>query len=143
MGERGGTGRPFTAVEKAAMGFAALVMGLVCFNSCGGDDGASEGDAESTTSAAAVGGAESSHMRPVVQSGFSEWPFTVASGTLRCRSGSEVTFEPAGGPEYAVNGTAKGAGYPPITPIWADDEDLGYGLKVDISEVLAAGRSLC
>lgn len=80
---------------------------------------------------------------PVMASRFTEWPFTVSAGTLRCHSGSEVTFEAPDGTEYAVNGTAKGAGYPPIDPIWADDEDLGNGLKVDISEVLAKGASLC
>ncbi|MFE7217028.1 hypothetical protein ACFU93_46080 [Streptomyces sp. NPDC057611] len=42
-----------------------------------------------------------------------------------------------------MNGTAKDAGYPAITPIWADDETLGNGLKVDISEVLDTGLSLC
>ncbi|MDI1452924.1 hypothetical protein NHG22_03640 [Streptomyces sp. ATE26] len=46
-------------------------------------------------------------------------------------------------PRYAVNGTAKDAGYPAMAPIWADDKNLGNGLKVDISEVLGKGRSLC
>ncbi|MES4891419.1 hypothetical protein [Streptomyces sp. NPDC096012] len=54
-----------------------------------------------------------------------------------------MTFEPPGGPRYAVNGTAKGAGYTAMTPTWADDTNLGNGLKVDISEVLDKGRSLC
>ncbi|MFD4952155.1 hypothetical protein [Streptomyces sp. NPDC058451] len=78
----------------------------------------------------------------VTASRFTEWPFTVSAGVLRCEGGA-VTFEPPGGPRYAVNGTAKGAGYAAITPIWADDETLGYGLKVDISEVLDEGLSLC
>ncbi|MFE4420669.1 hypothetical protein [Streptomyces sp. NPDC056817] len=79
---------------------------------------------------------------PVMASRFTEWPFTVNAGVLRCAGGA-VTFEPPGGPRYAVNGTAKDAGYPAITPIWADDETLGNGLKVDISEVLDTGLSLC
>ncbi|GAA5078694.1 hypothetical protein GCM10023336_70630 [Streptomyces similanensis] len=73
---------------------------------------------------------------------FTEWPFTVSAGVLRCEGGA-VTFEPPGGPRYAVNGTAKDTGYPEIKPIWADDETLGNGLKVDISEVLDKGLSLC
>ncbi|MYW08599.1 hypothetical protein GT034_09635 [Streptomyces sp. SID2563] len=78
----------------------------------------------------------------VTASRFTEWPFTVSAGVLRCEAGA-VTFESPGGPRYAVNGTAKGAGYPEITPIWADDETLGHGLKVNISEVLDKGLSLC
>lgn len=58
------------------------------------------------------------------------------------RDSVSVTFE-FNGTEYGVNGSAQGAGCPSMTPIWADDEELGYGLKADISEVLAYGRSLC
>ncbi|MFF3166620.1 MULTISPECIES: hypothetical protein [unclassified Streptomyces] len=79
---------------------------------------------------------------PVTASRFKEWPFTVSAGVLQCEGGA-VTFEPPGGPRYAVNGTATDAGYPAMTPIWADDTNLGNGLKVDISEVLDKGRSLC
>lgn len=42
-----------------------------------------------------------------------------------------------------VNGTAKDAGYAAITPIWADDAALGKGLKINVSEVLHKGLSLC
>ncbi|MEV7358191.1 hypothetical protein [Kitasatospora sp. NPDC091276] len=52
-----------------------------------------------------------------------------------------VTFE-AGGVEYGVNGTAQ-AKYPKPAPIWADDLQLGNGLKVDVSAVLSAGQALC
>lgn len=140
--------RPFSAGEKIAFAFAVLVVGLVSLQSCG-DDGSNSDDGRGKTAAAPsltarveppAGG---SHMQAVMASRFTEWPFTVSAGTLRCRSGSEVTFEAPDGTEYAVNGTAKGAGYPSIEPIWADDEDLGNGLKVDISEVLAKGTSLC
>ncbi|MFY4722851.1 hypothetical protein [Streptomyces sp. LaBMicrA B280] len=79
---------------------------------------------------------------PVTASRFKEWPFTVSAGILKCEGGA-VTFEPPGGPRYAVNGTAKDAGYPAITPIWADDKSLGSGVKIDISEVLNKGLSLC
>lgn len=69
------------------------------------------------------------------------WPFTVTSGTLRCRPGDKVTFE-AAGVEYALNGTAQ-ADYPKPTAIWADDPTLGHGLKKNISAAIAAGRALC
>ncbi|MFB7323859.1 hypothetical protein [Streptomyces sp. NPDC056190] len=62
----------------------------------------------------------------VTASRFTEWPFTVSAGVLRCE-GEAVTFEPPGGPRYAVNGTAKSAGYPEITPIWADGETWSTG----------------
>lgn len=78
----------------------------------------------------------------VTASRFTNWPFTVDAGVLRCEGGA-VTFEPPGGPRYAVNGTAKDAGYAAITPIWADDTALGNGLKIDISEVLNKGLGLC
>ena len=49
------------------------------------------------------------------------WPLTVSKGTLMCdrsrRPRIAVVFE-ADGKWYAVNGTAKDAGYPPIDPIW-------------------------
>lgn len=78
----------------------------------------------------------------VTSASFTDWPFTVDAGTLRCED-QAVTFTPAGGTRYAVNGTAKSSGYPSITPIWADDTNLGNGLKVDISEVLDQGLALC
>ncbi|WP_433859401.1 hypothetical protein [Streptomyces kronopolitis] len=86
--------------------------------------------------------ASDTHQAIVTAARFDEWPFTVDVGTLRCRDGVSVTFE-ADGTEYGVNGTAQDAGYPSVKPIWADDEELGYGLKVDISEVLDYGRGLC
>ncbi|MFE2110370.1 DUF2511 domain-containing protein [Kitasatospora sp. NPDC059463] len=69
------------------------------------------------------------------------WPFTVESGLLRCRTGQQVTFE-TDGVEYGVNGLAQGK-YPKPLAIWADDLNLGHGLKVDISAVIEAGRALC
>jgi Protein of unknown function (DUF2511) len=80
--------------------------------------------------------------RAVTALDFQVWPFAVQSGTLHCRRAVAVTFT-ARGVEYGINGFAKDMGYPSPDAIWADDPDLGNGLKVDISEVLDAGRALC
>ena len=83
----------------------------------------------------------SRHALDVKAGDFAEWPFTVQSGTLRCRDGS-VTFA-TGGQEYGVNGRAQDSGYPKPLPIWAADPSLGHGLRVGIGEVLNKGLSLC
>ncbi|MCZ4099856.1 DUF2511 domain-containing protein [Streptomyces sp. H39-C1] len=80
--------------------------------------------------------------RTVFKQEFTTWPFTVSSGRIRCALGKAVTFS-ANGQEYALNGLAKGQGYPEIDPIWRDDPNLGNGLKVDISEVLNAALAMC
>lgn len=69
------------------------------------------------------------------------WPFTVASGTLRCRRGALVTFE-AGGVEYALNGSAEAAGYPSVLPVWGMDPQVA-GLRQNIRPALEAGQALC
>jgi hypothetical protein len=73
---------------------------------------------------------------------FKKWPFTVDKGRLACKPGKSVTFT-ANGTEYAVNGTAKSQGYKPIDPVWAQDKELGHGLKVNIGDVLNRGLELC
>lgn len=122
-----------------------LAVVLLVFASCspdgpGDDSGTGGSDARSASDERAKQSDRDGLLISAAQ--FTEWPFTVTSGRLKCEAGS-VTFEPAGGPRYGVNGTAKSVGYPDVTPIWADDEDLGYGLKVDISQVLNRGLSLC
>lgn len=136
--------RQYSRGEWISAGVFLLVV-LLVFASCssggsGGNANTDDGGTEPThaTESRAAGGSG----LPVTAARFSEWPFTVDAGLLKCEAGA-VTFEPAGGPRYAVNGTAKGAGYPDISPIWAEDKNLGYGLKVDISEVLNKGLSLC
>ncbi|WKX74137.1 DUF2511 domain-containing protein [Streptomyces sp. XD-27] len=69
------------------------------------------------------------------------WPFTVDQGGLRCREGA-VTFM-VDGTEYALNGTAKKVGFPSVEPVWAEDPELGSGLRVSLSEVLEIGQRLC
>ncbi|MFF7411683.1 hypothetical protein [Streptomyces lydicus] len=130
--------------------FLVLMLILACAQSCGTQDDAST--AEPTQSSASIEPSDDDattgppvsdpHVAVVTAGRFKEWPFTVDVGTLRCRDGVSVTFE-AGGTEYGVNGTAQDAGYPSVKPIWADDPELGHGLKVDISEVLDYGRGLC
>jgi len=56
----------------------------------------------------------------VTQAEFGEqWPLIVSEGDLVCAPVNLVLFE-TGGRQYAVNGSAKGAGYPSIDPIWRD-----------------------
>ena len=124
-----------------------LVIVLAAAASCwptGSDrsDSRVSDDKEQSEPARNTGAGAGGDGLPVTASRFTEWPFTVNGGVLQCEAGA-VTFEPPGGPRYAVNGTAKDAGYPAITPIWADDKALGNGLKVNISEVLNKGLSLC
>jgi hypothetical protein len=122
-----------------------LLIVLVAFASCSpgsSDDDSSMGTSDARSVSTRAPRTADGGGLPVSAARFKEWPFTVDAGLLKCEAGA-VTFEPADGPRYAVNGTAKGAGYPDISPIWADDKKLGYGLKVDISEVLNKGLSLC
>lgn len=130
-------------ISAAVFMVIVLVTAASCWPSGSGSSGSDvsvsrdQSAADRSSDAGADGGG-----LPVTASRFTEWPFTVDVGVLQCEAGA-VTFEPPGGPRYAVNGTAKGAGYPAITPIWADDQELGNGLKVNISEVLDKGLSLC
>lgn len=142
--------QPSKTGSAIAGSFLVLMLILACAQSCGTRDDASP--AEPSQSAASIEPsdddttpgppASDTHLAVVTAARFKEWPFTVDVGTLRCRDGVSVTFE-AGGTEYGVNGTAQDAGYPSVKPIWADDKELGHGLKVDISEVLDYGRGLC
>ncbi|MFJ5804251.1 hypothetical protein [Streptomyces decoyicus] len=142
---------PSKTGSAIAGSFLVLLFILAFAQSCGApDDSPSAELAESSASSANSGDedttadppAADTHHAIVTAARFEHWPFTVDVGTLRCRDGASVTFE-ADGKEYGVNGTAQDAGYPSVQPIWADDKELGHGLKVDISEVLGYGRSLC
>ncbi|MFJ6293209.1 DUF2511 domain-containing protein [Streptomyces griseoviridis] len=137
MGEGGAGKRPLGAGEKVTA-FVVIVIAAICLSQCmsGSDD--SGGDGGGSTSQVGADG----HSMETRASDVEEWPFTVERGVLRCREGGEVTFTPEGGREYAVNGTAKGAGYPAMTPVWADEPKVA-GLKVDISDVLELGLALC
>ncbi|MFJ3793842.1 hypothetical protein [Kitasatospora sp. NPDC090091] len=71
----------------------------------------------------------------------SPWPFTVTGGILRCRGINVVTFE-TDGVEYALNGPAQ-AVYPQPGRLWAEDPQLGYGLKKSMGPTIAMGLALC
>ena len=147
--ESDGGQRQFSKGEKISALFLVAVVGLACLQSCGGDDSGDGNDetASAETSAPLTseepGAGLGAHELAVTSARFKEWPFTVSAGILRCRAGAQVTFEAPGGTEYGVNGTAQDAGYPSVMPIWALDPALGNGLRVNISEVLDKGRSLC
>lgn len=82
--------------------------------------------------------------RTVSRADVTPWPFTAESGTLRCRTHSGVTFQPAGGSEYALNGSAEVIGYPRLAEsAWALDPQLGNGLRVSVAGAIAAGSALC
>ena len=78
-----------------------------------------------------------------------KWPLTVSEGLLGCSPAGRlqaVTFETAAGIIYAVNGTAKSSGFPPIEEIWRPDprpEFATFGLRVNIGPLLDLGLKLC
>ncbi|GAA5021562.1 DUF2511 domain-containing protein [Kitasatospora paranensis] len=84
---------------------------------------------------------EDGHSRSVSASSVSPWPFTVGSGTLRCRSGSLLTFA-SGGTEYGLDATAQDAGYAAPLPVWAAAPG-GGGLHMDLRPAIDAARALC
>jgi len=71
-----------------------------------------------------------------------EWMLTVDSGELLCIPPKKVVFVAPDGTEYGVNGTAKGFGYPEITPIWKDNPAI-EGTKVNIGPLIEEGLKLC
>jgi hypothetical protein len=75
-----------------------------------------------------------------------DWPLTVDAGVLRCvgsPGGPAVTID-VGGTRYALNGTAKThTDALDLRSIWAEDPELGHGLKKDASPLLDLGRALC
>jgi len=87
-----------------------------------------------------------------------EWPFTVEEGTLRC-SDNEVTFS-TNGVQYAVNGSAKSAGYASMDTIWQPNTELiqemadamgmtleeamkEFTFKISVGPVIESGLELC
>jgi hypothetical protein len=75
------------------------------------------------TSIACTGSADQSVRAPgyVSRADLGEhWPLTVEDGVLVCDQLGAVVFE-SGGQRYAVNGMAKGQGFPPIDVIWKTD----------------------
>ncbi|MEU0986028.1 DUF2511 domain-containing protein [Streptomyces sp. NPDC005953] len=131
---------PLSLGEKITLGLFVGLLGFLAFQSLGGDE--AESGAEARAVFGEVERVEPESERVVAAAEFAKWPFTVDAGLLACRKGLLITFT-SDGVEYGVNGTAKDAGYPPVDPLWALDENLGHGLKVNISEVMEAGHALC
>ncbi|MFF9153849.1 hypothetical protein ACF1AB_16650 [Streptomyces sp. NPDC014846] len=129
-------------ISAAVFFVIVMAVAAACWPSSSDNSSSSDSSKELPAQPHDSGEAAPTGGLTVTASRFNEWPFTVDAGVLRCEAGA-VTFEPPAGPRYAVNGTAKDSGYPAMTPIWADDKALGNGLKVDISEVLDKGMSLC
>jgi hypothetical protein len=75
-----------------------------------------------------------------------QWPFSVASGVVDCKPQGPAgiaTFKPDGSDiVYALNGTAKSAGYPDPDPIWLDDPSTP-GAKIDIGWLADYALAIC
>ncbi len=70
-----------------------------------------------------------------------DWPFTIASGTVRCVPYHEVVMVGSDGYNYAINGSARGDTRMP----WRDGVDiLRKGkLPYDMQPLIDLGLSLC
>lgn len=69
------------------------------------------------------------------------WPLTVSSGVLGCAppGNGAITFK-VNGTVYGLNSAARGAGYPPVDPIWK----IGPGgARADLVPMLSKGLNLC
>ena len=102
----------------------------------------------------------SAQTRIIKEADFGQaWPFTVSRGELRCSPPRIVTFS-ANGVSYAVNGTASGAGFAPIDPIWdynwamldemakilgitVEQAKAQSPIRISISPIIEAGLALC
>lgn len=123
-----------------------MVLLAVILAACGGASPASDAGGSASapgtpnSAPAEQDEASATNAQPVSAADFGDkWPLTVDSGVLRCEEQAVVfRYE---GVDYAVNGTAKSRGYPPIDPIWADG-DL-EGTKKDIGPLIQRGLELC
>jgi hypothetical protein len=106
-----------------------VVAPIVLLSACGGQAGGSDDDPGAVSKAD-------------FEADGRIWPLTVESGAVACESGTEIVFT-AEGTTYAVNGSALASGqWPEIDAIWADDSGIP-GAKLNISDLITAGQSLC
>ena len=76
-----------------------------------------------------------------------DWPLKVGAGFLACpesfgdRLGA-VIFRTLDGDEFALNGQAA-HDYPPLRPIWANDREMGPGVKKSTIELIDDALDLC
>ncbi|WP_392895793.1 hypothetical protein [Streptomyces sp. LN699] len=123
------------------VGLMSLITVFTLISSCGAEDPEPTPGKQSQQASDDSGGPLPS-SEYVVAGEFTKWPFTVPSGTLECREGLFVTFEYAG-TEWGINGSAQTRGYPFPDRIWAEDPNLGHGLKISMDEVLKRGLAMC
>ena len=112
----------------------AVIAAAVFLVACSGD---------SSSGNTASGDSSSGNTAEVTRSELGEeWPLTVDAVSLRCE-GSAVIAE-VDGTVYALNGTAKADDtLADITEIWAEDDELGVGLRKNIGVLIDRGLELC
>lgn len=77
-----------------------------------------------------------------------DWPVVVDAATLQCYQRTnagrptEVATVVISDRTYALNGTARNAGYPDLGAMWLDNES-NPGAKVSIADFIDAARALC
>lgn len=75
----------------------------------------------------------------------SEWPFTVAEGTVFCRVPSQALFE-SNGETYPLNGSASARsaqeGYRNLNDIWRPNPDIP-GTRVPIGDMIQLALEQC
>lgn len=69
------------------------------------------------------------------------WPLSVEEVSISCPGAGRLVLV-SDGTEYALNGTAKGAGYADIDPLWLPDPD-NPGAKLDIGWLIRYGNVEC
>jgi hypothetical protein len=72
-----------------------------------------------------------------------DWPLTT-EGRLQCVEAKQIILVVPGDKTYAINGSAKGSRkWADVAPIWAEDTELGYGLKKTVGRLIQKGLPLC
>lgn len=79
--------------------------------------------------------------RQIAESGGWEWPLTVEQVRILCPGDRQLVVL-ADGVKYAINGTAKSAGYAALDPIWRDDPNTP-GLKVPMDGLTKHAAAVC
>lgn len=115
---------------RRSVGVVLCLIALVTVAGCGG------------------GGGHPGHSETIARSSFDgTWPFTVASGILRCTPGNDrpplgdVVFK-AGGANYGINPAATHDGFREPTPIRIKSRRSGSGYVV-LGDVVYEGTTLC
>lgn len=75
------------------------------------------------------------------------WPLVFDTATISCQPRSDGRLQillvaDEQGREFALNGTARGAGHRELRPVWLDDEKIP-GLKIPVTRLMDDARALC